>query len=139
MFLQQSARVLVLATVLGLFVVAPIASANSLEVDGPGFKVQNKTGWFGTRSTSYNDALGNGVNRSTGIFGRTSTKTSVMGTQLYKRGQNVSVTAPGGNPLVSTHRGWFGGRQTRVNGNNIVHSFKGLFNGNGGVPTTPSP
>lgn len=117
------------------------AFANSLEVDGPGFQVQNKSGWFGRHSTNYADALGNGVSRSTGFFGRTTTRTRVFGTQAYQRGQNVSVTAADGSPMIYSHRGLFGigGRNTRVDGNNIIHSFKGLFNSNAPVQPPSHP
>jgi hypothetical protein len=116
----------------------PAAQANSLEINGPGFKMQNNTGWFGRHSVNYSDALGNGVNRSTGIFGRTTTRTKVFGAETYRHGQNVSVTAPGGTPLVYTHRGIFGGRTTRIDGNNMFQSLKGIFNSpSPQLPTTP--
>lgn len=138
MFLQQIARLLVLVTVVGSFAIVPVVHANSIEVDGPGFKVANKTGWFGRHSTSYTDMLGNKVDRSTDFFGRTTTKTRVLGTETFKRGNNVSVIAPDGTPLVSTKKTWLGGRQTHVSGNGILQSFKGLFNSNNSVqPTSP--
>ena len=127
-------------SLLAVLLISSVSSvyANSLEVDGPGFKMQNRTGWFGTRSTTYTDALGNKVNRSKGLF-RTTTRTSVFGTQTYKHGQNVSVTAPNGTPLISTKRTWFGGRNTKVDGNNILHSFSGLFGNSSTSGTTASP
>jgi hypothetical protein len=120
--------------------VAPLAHAGSLEVDGPGFKVQNKTGWFGTGGTSYTDALGNNVSRSKGLFGRTTTKTKILGAETYKRGQNVSVTGADGTPLITTHRGLFGigGRTTHIDGNNIIRSFKGVFNSNSAPISQPT-
>jgi hypothetical protein len=110
----------------------PMSHAGSLEVDGPGFKVQNKSGWFGTGGTSYTDALGNNVSRSKGFFGRTTTKTKILGAETYKRGQNVAVTGADGIPLITSHRGLFGigGRTTHIDGNSIIHTFKGVFNSN---------
>jgi hypothetical protein len=128
MFTPYFTRLLVLSAVVSAYILIPVAHANSLEVDGPGFKMANKTGWFGRHSTTYTDMLGNKVDRSTGIFGRTTTKTRVLGTETYKRGQNISVTAPSGTPLISTKKTWLGGRQTHVSGNGIIESFKGLFN-----------
>ena len=115
----------------------PIASANSLEVDGPGFKMAKRTGWFGQHSTVYNDMLGNRVERSTGILGRTTTRTRVFGTDAYHRGSTFSVTAPNGFSLINTHRSWLGGKQTRVDGNHILQSFKGLFSSNHISPKVP--
>jgi len=139
----MSSKMLSLVLVSGFLVsnFAAVSFANSLEVDGPGFKFQNKAGWFGRHSTNYSDALGNGVSRSTNILGRTTTRTQVFGTQAYKRGQNVAVTAADGSPLVSTRKSWFGlgGRNTRIDGNNIIHSMKGLFNSGSPNPLPPNP
>ena len=139
----MSSNKLLLVLTLGFMVSSftPFSFANSLEVDGPGFNLKNKTGWFGNHSASYSDALGNGVSQSTNIFGRTTTKTQVFGTQAYKRGQNISVSAANGSPLLSTHRSWFGlgGRNTRIDGNNIIHSMKGLFNSPTQSPLPSNP
>ena len=127
MFPRQVLPLLMLSLLVTSPFLVTTAHANSLEVDGPGFKMANKTGWFGRHSTAYTDMLGNKVERSTGILGRTTTRTRVFGTEAYHRGNMVSVTAPNGVPLISTRRSWLGGKQTQVNGNNIVQSFKGLF------------
>lgn len=103
--------------------------AGSLVVDGPGFKVEKRQGWFGNNSSSYQDALGNKVEKRTGLFGRTTNTTRIFGNQaVVKSGNNVSVTDANGNPLVTSRRTWFRGKETRVDGNGILQSVKVLFN-----------
>ncbi|MCE3234401.1 MAG: hypothetical protein K0Q50_581 [Vampirovibrio sp.] len=105
------------------------AFAGSLVVDGPGFKVEKSQGWFGTKSNSYQDALGNRVEKRTGLFGRTTTHTKVLGNEAtVKPGNNVTVTDMDGNQIVRTKRTLFHGRETHVDGNGIFQSLKGLFN-----------
>lgn len=104
-----------------------VSQASSLTVDGPGFKVEKKHGWFGHNSTSYQDALGNKVEKDTGFFGRTTTHTKLFGSEAVKRGNNVAVYDASGKPLITTHKTWFHGKETRVDGNSIFHSVKDLF------------
>ena len=104
------------------------AHADSVVLDGPGFKVQNKTGWFGHKSTSYTDALGNKIERNHGWFGRQTTHTKVFGSEAtVTNNHNVSVSGPNGTPLITHHHTWFHGEETHVNGDNIFHSLKGMF------------
>jgi len=119
-----TAALIVAGTMLSM---APIAMAGSLVVDGPGFKVEKKQGWFGHNTSSYQDALGNKVEKKTGFFGRTTSTTRLFGSQVVKSGNNISVTDMSGNPLVTRRRTWFHGKETRVDGNGILHSVKGLF------------
>jgi len=109
------------------------AMANSTVIDGPGFKVEKKNGWFGRESTVYQDALGNAVERKTGFFGKKSSRTKLFGSEAVKKGDNVSVIGPDGKPLVTTKRTLFGGKQTHVDGNGIFQSLKDLMQGK----TTP--
>lgn len=101
--------------------------ADSTVVDGPGFKVEKKRGWFGRESTVYRDALGNEVETKTGFFGRKSTKTRMFGSEVVKKGSDVQVTGPSGKPLVTTKKTLFRGKQTHVDGNGIWSSLKDLF------------
>lgn len=105
------------------------AFASSMVIDGPGFKVEKRQGWFGRSSTGYQDALGNGYQRNNGLFGWHSNKTSVFGTQVVKNPLQTKVLDPQGNPLVTSQRTLFHGKNTYVNGNGIFQSFKNLFNG----------
>lgn len=112
-----------------MFSTAAPVQAGSLVVDGPGFKVEKKQGWFGHNTSSYQDAMGNKVEKRTGLFGRTTNTTRILGNQaVVKSGNNVSVTDANGNPLVTSRRTWFHGKETRVDGNTILHSVKDLFN-----------
>jgi hypothetical protein len=103
------------------------ARADSTTIDAPGFKIQQKHGWFGRHSESYHDALGNTIEKDRGLFGRTTTHTRLFGSEAVKQGNNISVKDVNGNPLVTTHRTLFGGHDTHVDGNAIFHSFRGLF------------
>jgi hypothetical protein len=107
--------------------------ADSTVFDGPGFKVENKTGWFGRKSAVYKDALGNTLEKKHGWFGQESTRTKIFGSEAVTStnpitGKSVVVNGPSGQPLVTTKRTLFGGKQTHVDGNGIFQSIKGLFN-----------
>lgn len=116
--------------VFGLVVVSLLggqALADSVVIDAPGMKVEKRTGWFGAKSTSYQDALGNKVERNRGLFGRESTHTKVFGTEAITSPRETTVVDANGNPLVSTKKTWFHGKQTRVDGNAMLNSLRGLF------------
>jgi hypothetical protein len=103
------------------------AHASSVVIDGPGFKVEKKRGWFGRKSTSYTDMMGNTVEKRTGFFGRTSTRTKLFGNEARKSGNNVQVLDANGKPLVTTRNTIFHGKQTHVDGNGIFQSIKDMF------------
>lgn len=125
-------KVLGVAMLLGLAMSGSLqAFADSTVIDGPGFKLQKSHGWFGRESHSYQDAMGNTLETKKGFFGCKSTRTKLFGSEAIKHGNNVSVKDANGNPLVSTRRTLFGGKQTRVDGNQILNSLKGVL--------TPSP
>lgn len=114
----------------GLAVLAITAGqsfADSLILEGPGMKVQNRTGWFGTKNTSYQDALGNQIQQDTGLFGRKRTQTRVFGTEAVRTPRETRVTDAQGNALLSTRKTLFRGKETRVNANAMMNSFKGLM------------
>lgn len=101
--------------------------ADSVVIEGPGMKVQNRTGWFGTQSSSYQDALGNRIEQNTGLFGRKRTHTRVFGAEAIHTPRETSVVDAQGNPLISTRKTWFRGKETRINGNAMMNSFKGIL------------
>lgn len=103
------------------------ASANSTVIDGPGFKVEKKNGWFGRKSTVYQDAMGNTVERKTGFLGHESSRTKVLGSEVSQNGKNITVRGPNGQPMVTKKKTLFGGEQTHIDGNGIIESVKGLF------------
>jgi hypothetical protein len=114
------------------------AHADSTVISAPGFKVEKNRGWFGRESESYSDALGNGLEKKRGFF-RTSTRTKLFGSEAVKNGNNISVRDASGNPLITTRRTLFHGKETRVDGNSIYHSFKDLFNNTNTTPNNPTP
>ncbi|HEY9744935.1 MAG TPA: hypothetical protein V6C99_01820 [Oculatellaceae cyanobacterium] len=117
----------VLLSGLLLLTAAQISHADSTVIDGPGFKIEERKGWFGRKSTVYQDALGNTVERKTGLFGRSSNRTKIFGSEAVTKGNQVTVTAPNGKPLVQRKKTLFGGEQTHIDGNGIVESIKNLM------------
>lgn len=113
------------------------ALASSTVIDGPGFKIEKKRGWFGRESTVYRDALGNKVEKKRGLFGRTSTETNLFGNKAVRNRNNIQVTTPGGKPLITKKRTLFGGEQTHVDGNGIFNAVKDMFKGQTAT-TSPS-
>ncbi len=102
--------------------------AESLILTGPGMKVEKRNGWFGRNSVSYHDALGNKVERSQGLFGRQTNRTSVFGAQAVVSPRETSVIAPNGTPLIRSRKTWFHGKETQVDGSAILNSFKSILN-----------
>ncbi len=103
------------------------AFADSTVIEGPGVRVQQSQGWFGRKSAGYEDALGNRVEQSTGLFGRQSTHTKVFGTEAVVSPRETTVLDQNGKPLITSRKTWFHGKETRIDGNSIMHSFKDLF------------
>ena len=101
--------------------------AGSTVIDGPGFKVEKKSGWFGRKKTVYQDALGNGVEQKTGWFGRTQTHTRLFGSEVDRKGKNVMVSGPDGQPLISKKKTLLHGEETHVDANGLMKSVQTLF------------
>ncbi|WP_373531240.1 hypothetical protein [Vampirovibrio sp.] len=101
--------------------------ADSIRIEGPGMKVENRRGWFGTKSTRYQDAMGNSVSTGRGILGRQESRTKIFGTESIRTPRETSILDAQGNPLVKSRKTWFHGKETQVDGNAIIHSFQGLF------------
>lgn len=110
--------------------IAPPVRADSVIINGPGVKVENRQGWFGRKETSYQDALGNVIEKKRGFFGRTSSRTRLFGSEAtVSSRRNVTVRDANGNNLITTRRTLFGGRNTQVDGTRILESLKKVFNG----------
>lgn len=123
------------AVLLGLSVIAISLSMASVEadargsvvVDGPGFKLEEKKGWFGTSRKTYKDALGNTVTVKKGLFGKETRESNLFGSKATQSGKNITVTGPNGQPLVTKKKTWFHGEQTHVDGNGIYQNVKEIF------------
>lgn len=102
--------------------------AESLILTGPGVKVEQRSGWFGRNSVSYNDALGNRVERSRGLFGRQTNRTRVFGAETVVFPRETSVIAPNGTALIRSRNTWFRGKETQVDGGAILNTFKDILN-----------
>ena len=103
------------------------AFADSTVIDGPGFRVESHRGWFGTKRTVYQDALGNAVEKKTGLFGGTREQTRLFGSEAVINGKNVTVTGSDGQPLVARKQTLFHGKETRIDGNGVLESLKRLL------------
>jgi len=116
------------------------AFADSFTFNGPGMRVQERRGWFGRHSQSYDDALGNSIGTKQGIFHRTD-RAGVFGNQAQVTqgpfGNRISVHGAGGNPMVQSEHHWYGANNTTIDGNNILHSFRSILQPPGG--STPPP
>ena len=118
------------AVLAGVLVVqSPVALAkrSSTVFDGPGFKIEEKKGWFGTSSRTYRDALGNTMTTKKGLFGRETHEQNLFGSQAKVNGRNMVINGPDGKPLIEKKRGWFRGEETRINGQNIYENIKTLI------------
>jgi|SRR6478609_1253967 len=113
------------------------ALADSFTFNGPGMRVQERKGWFGRHSQSYDDALGNSVGTKQGIFHRTD-RAGVFGNQAQVTqgpfGNSVSVHGADGSPMVQSERHWYGANNTTIDGNNILHSFRSILGPSGPAP-----
>jgi hypothetical protein len=127
-FRGLSAGLCLLLGVAGLMVlVQPPAQAGSTVVDGPGFHLEKRRGWFGRERHVYRDAFGNSIEDRTGFFGRKTTRAGLFGTQVEQNNRRLSVVDRDGKPLVSRRKTWFNGEDTYVDGNQIFHNVKELL------------
>lgn len=110
-----------------LFTGGLAAYADTTVIDGPGFTYEKKRGWFGREEKVYKDALGNRYVEKKGLFGRKKTESSLFGSTVSKQGDNMTVTGPDGQPMVTTKKSWLRGKQTRVDGNSIWQNIKNAF------------
>ncbi|MBY0402595.1 MAG: hypothetical protein K2X66_01755 [Cyanobacteria bacterium] len=88
-------------------------------VDGPGFKVETKRGWFGTSQKTYKDILGNTVVEKRDIFGRTKRETTILGkktksTSVLNGNENAVINGPNGKPLIERKKSFFKGQETHI-------------------------
>ena len=104
-----------------------LAERGSVVIDGPGFKVENKKGWFGRSEKTYKDAFGNTYVKKRGWFGREKTQQSLFGSQVVQNGKNMTVLGPNGKPLVEKKKSWLGGEQTHIDGTGIIENVKELL------------
>jgi hypothetical protein len=93
-------------------------------VDGPGFKVETKHGWFGTSQKTYRDILGNTVVEKKDIFGRTKRETTILGkktksTSILNGTENAVINGPNGKPLIERKKSFFKGQQTHIHADGL--------------------
>jgi hypothetical protein len=125
-----------LLTATGFSLLASVAQADSFTVTGPGMRVQERRGWFGRHSASYDDALGNGIEQRQGLFHRYN-RAGILGNQAQVSqspfGEKVSVHGADGHTMIDSQRHWYGANNTTIDGNNIIHSVRNLFQTPGGT------
>jgi hypothetical protein len=106
-----------------------LSNRGNTRIEGPGFKVERRNGWFGTQQNVYSDVLGNRVEQKTGWFGRKRTDTQVLGNRFSQDNWGTSLKDNKGNVIVERRRGWFGRRTTTVNTNPLFNRLKNTFSG----------
>lgn len=104
------------------------AHAASTVVEGPGFKYEQKDGWFGTSKSTYTDAFGNKVEKKKGLFGGVKQDTTIMGNQVQKN-NNINVVAPNGKTVIQQKKSLFGGQSTKVDLNPMIQGIMDIMNG----------
>ena len=98
-----------------LYIQQSEAKRHDTTISGPGFSVSQKEGWFGKKETQYSDILGNRYNHHNSWLSKDTTEGNVFGTQFKQQGENnVSVTSPGGRPIVESKDSFLGGSSTHV-------------------------
>lgn len=101
--------------------------ADSTTIEGPGFKLHKKTGWFGASERGYQDALGNTYSQKEGLFHQHKTEGSIFGSRIHTTNRETTVSGPNGQTMVSEKHTWFHGKQTYVNGNGIWQNIRDVF------------
>ncbi len=112
-----------------LLLLAPVAEASrsTTVIDGPGFRIEEKKGLFGSSKKSYYDALGNRYEKKRNWFGQESQKSHIFGSHVEKSGNNTTITAPDGTVLVQKKNSWLKGTETHINGNGAIDSLIEFF------------
>jgi hypothetical protein len=121
-FLRVSAHLVCL-----FFLLMGYAYSESIFVEAPGMKVKSSRGWFGTESTRYQDGLGNSVTSNRDFWGRRKSNTIIFGTEFAQTPRKTIILDTQGNPLIQSRDTWFHGKETRIDGNAIISSFRALF------------
>ncbi len=100
------------------------AERESTVINMPGVKYEEKRGWFGTRKKVYRDVLGNTSTQSKNMFGQTTQEHNVFGFQAEKRPGRTHITTPSGKAIYQQKRGWFGKKETVIEGGAILDEVK---------------
>lgn len=116
---------LLLATTLMLGSGAAFAERGTTTFEGPGFKVEQKKGLFGSSKRTYRDAFGNKYEKKRNWFGRETSNTNLLGGTVTQSGRNTEVRLPDGTTVVKKKKSLLRGEETTINGNAI---FDGLSN-----------
>lgn len=116
-------------TVLSVLVLTTVATKSYAErestvISMPGMKYEEKRGWFGTRKKVYRDVLGNTSSQSKNMFGQTTQDHNVFGFHAQKRPGMTQLTTPSGKSLYQQKRGWFGKKETVIEGGAILDEVK---------------
>jgi hypothetical protein len=100
------------------------AERESTVIHMPGMKYEEKRGWFGTRKKVYRDVLGNTSSQSKNLFGQTTQDHNVFGFHAEKRPGKTQITTPSGKSIYQQKRGWFGKKETVIEGGAILDEVK---------------
>jgi hypothetical protein len=137
--LRPIGLLLLMALLLG---VSPMPAAHAQRgtttLQGPGFKMEQRNGWFGTQQNVYSDVLGNRVQQKRGWFGRRSNQASILGNQVQRDNRGTTITDNQGNVVVKRRRGWFGREDTTINTDSLFQQLKGVSH-RAQPPQNPNP
>ena len=114
------------------------AQRGTTTIKGPGFKMEQRNGWFGTQQNVYSDVLGNRVEQKQGWFGRRQNNTQVLGNRFQRDNRGTTLTDNNGNVIVKRRRGWLGGEDTTINTDGIFQKMKNVFSGSQSSTYAPS-
>jgi hypothetical protein len=138
--MRTSHQTLVLTTVaLAMFMgLQAHAQRGTTTIQGPGFKMEQRNGWFGTQQNVYSDVLGNRVEQKQGWFGRRQNNTQILGNRLQRDNRGTTLTDNNGNVILKRRRGWLGGEDTTINTDGIFQRMKNVFSGSSPSPYDPN-
>lgn len=129
--------------------VSPVfAERSEFTLKAPGVAVHQNKGWFGTKTTQYNDAIGNNYGYSKGVFGGESVSGGVLGAKASTSRSGIlgrktsSVVGPDGQVIADQRTSLFGKKSTTVDLNGlsgVIQNARNIFGSNGPAPaTTPA-
>jgi hypothetical protein len=122
------------------------ADRSEFTLKAPGVAVHQNKGWFGTKTTQYNDAIGNNYGYSKGVFGGESVSGGVLGAKASTSRSGIlgrktsSVVGPDGQVIADQRTSLFGKKSTTVDLNGlggVLQNARNIFGSNNSP--TPAP
>lgn len=137
-----------LALTLAAITTAPaLARGNDLVIkDGFGEQVVVKHGWFGKKTVTVKDRLGDGYTTNKGLFGTKEQSVNILGNGFTRKKGLFGGSQINGSTIlgdkITTKKGIFGRRTTEVDVSGASQAIKALWDKHGSQllgKTTPAP